>query len=257
MRIIPVIIILIGIFIFGFIFDHRQDFIYDNTDNGYNSDNANLDLVIPNKAIFPIQDINNSFLLYDDDEYIDGYVYPLLSDASLFTRIEGKGNSSYKCKIGYNNEIGSLLGCYIIWNTHSYQLKYNKTLRITMLKNNQSIILFQETAIYKEASEFSVSYIILNSSIINNEIIIIESIVKYHWEIIYIYEFYLLIISDDDLLPKVKINHLEAFFFLDIELYYDNKKIIKFCLFVFSLIFYIHFYIKQNKKLKKCFTKYD
>ena len=236
MRIIPVIIILIGIFIFAFIFDHRQEFIYDNTDNGYNSDSDtyDLDLIIPNKAILPNKDLYNEFVVYDNiNGVVEEPAYKYLSDSELNTRIISGNNRSAIIELTSNNEKGLLLGCFVIWSC--LDNNDSKTVRISLLKENKSIIIFQETTTYKPFSnKFSEFYTILDNITFTNEKILIEVFFEiYRIGCIEIREMYLLIISNDDLLPKVNINHLEAFFFLDIELYYDNKKIIKFSLFFF------------------------
>jgi len=236
-------ILFIIIFHIIYIFDYRQKDIRENQ-NDYN---YNLDLEIPNKAIFPRKDIYNTFLLYDNNNYIDGNVYPLLSDSTLLTRIIGKGNNSYICELGSNNEVGSLLGCYVIWS--STKSNNSKTVKITMLKENKSIILFQENNTYKELNnEFSQSYIILNDTKINREKIIIETFMKDVKEAIQIYEFYLLVISDNDLYPKVVINQLELVFFLNFDFYNDYNRIVKIFLFITCVIIYTRFYFKKNSQ---------
>ena len=255
MRIIPVIIILIGIICFAFIFDHRQDFIYENTENK-NDYNYDTTLEIPNKAILPNKDIYNEFVVYDNiDGVVNEQAYKYLSDSILNTRIISGNNRTAIIELTANNEKGYLLGCFVIWSCLNNN--DSKTVRISLLKENKSIIIFQETSTYKPFSnKFSESYTILDNITFTKEKILIEVFFeKYRIGCIEIREMYLLIISNDDLYPKVEFNELEVIFLFDIQLYYDNKKIIKFCLFIFSLIFYIHFYFRLNKKMKKFFNK--
>lgn len=255
MRILPVIIILIGIICFAFIFDYRQKDIYEKeNENDYN---YNLDVEIPNKSLLPIQDIFNNFSLYNNDKYINGFAYKLLSDSDLKTRLIGKnGNYSYIFKLSFNNEIGNLLGCFIIYS--SSKSNNSKTILVSLLKENKTVILFQESNNFKELkNEFSESYLILNNTEIKNEIIKIETFIENIQDSIQIYEIYLLIISNNDLFPKVEIEKLELIFLFNIDFYYFYERIIKIILFIIFSMFYIHFYIGENKKIKQFFNKYQ
>lgn len=243
-------LIILIIFSIVFIFDYRQNDL-GSYENDYN---YKLDVEIPNEAIQLNRDIFNNFKLYNNNQFENESVYKFLSDSTLLTRIIGKSNNSYIGVLSNNYEKGTLLGCYVIWSClNSSNLK---TLKISLLKENQSIIIFQEKTTFKLLNnKFSESYISLNNITITNETIIIETFIENNIGTIQIYEIYLLIISSENLYPYVYYERFNLIFILNYTFYQNYKQIIKIYFYILTTIFYVLFYFYQNKKIKNFYLK--
>ena len=242
---------LIFSFIFSlmFIFDYRQNDSEIDLDNDNYSEN---NLETPKNALIPNKDIYNDFKVWYNYEYSDKKPYMVLSDSNLQSAIISSQNATCIIELTNNYEKKStLLGCFFTYHT-SNNSNISKTLRISLLKENKSIILFQETTTYKPFSnKFIESYTPLNNISIGKEKILIEIFFEKECvDGIEFTEIYLLPISDNNLYSEIYIEQYELIFILEYKFYENYKQLIKLYLYLLILVFYVIFYIFQIKNSK-------